>query len=390
MKKGYRRSYCRPLTVLLLLACMLSSTATVAAQSSQYKSALVMDYETGQILFEENAHESVIPASMVKMMVLLIAMEKIEAGQLHLSDIVTVSAWASKIGGHQVYLAENETFRLEELLKAIAISSANDAATAVAEFIAGSADAFVDLMNVRGKELGMLNTIFANEHGLPPDPGQEENATTACDMALLGRELIKYPKILSWTSTQEDTFRNGTFTLTNTNRQLLRNYRGLDGLKTGFHPRGADFCICATAQRDDRRLIAVVMGVPQKNDRYKAVTELLNMGFTQFERVVVLQKGFTAGDPVPVVHGKKRSTHLVASDNVVVLVKKGQKDIVRQEVSIPAQSIQAPAPQGASFGEVTVFVDEQPVTTVELVLEEELEKGSLIDRLKWWIVNKIS
>jgi D-alanyl-D-alanine carboxypeptidase (penicillin-binding protein 5/6) len=140
----------------------------------------------------------------------------------------------------------------------------------------------------------------------------------------------------------------------------------------------------------DRRLLAVVMGAPQKTDRYKAVTELLNMGFTQFERVVVLQKGFTAGDPVPVLQGKLRSTHLVASDNVVVLVKKGQKDLVRQEVNISAQSIQAPAPQGASFGEVTVFVGEEPVTTVDLVLEEVLEKGSLIDRVKWWIVNKIS
>jgi D-alanyl-D-alanine carboxypeptidase (penicillin-binding protein 5/6) len=260
----------------------------------------------------------------------------------------------------------------------------------VAEFIGGSADVFVDLMNIRAKELGLLNTTFANEHGLPPDPGQEENDTTAYDMALLGRELVKYPKILTWTSTLEDTFRNGTFTLTNTNRQLLRNYRGLDGLKTGFHPRGAAFSVCATAQRNDRRLLAVVMGAPQKTDRYKAVTELLNMGFTQFERVVVLQKGFTAGDPVPVLQGKVRSAHLVASDNVVVLVKKGQKDLVRQKVNISVQSIQAPAPQGASFGEVTVFVDDEPVTTVDLVLEEALEKGLLIDRIKWWIVNKIS
>jgi D-alanyl-D-alanine carboxypeptidase (penicillin-binding protein 5/6) len=245
-------------------------------------------------------------------------------------------------------------------------------------------------MNIRAEELSMQNTTFANEHGLPPDPGQEENHTTAYDIALLGRELTKHSRVLSWTATQEDTFRNGTFTLTNTNRQLLRNYRGLDGLKTGFHPRGADFSICATAQRDDRRLIAVVMGAPQKSDRYTAVTNLLNMGFTQFERVVALQKGFTVGEPIPVLQGKKRSTHLVASDNAVVLVKKGQKDLVRYDVTLSVKDIQAPAPQGASFGKAVILVGEEPVTTIELVLEEDLKKGSIFDRLKWWVVNKVS
>ena len=361
-----------------------------AAESPQYKSALLMDYETGQVLFAENAHKSVIPASVVKMMVLLITMEQIEAGKIHLSDIVTVSAWASKIGGHQVYLAEHETFRLEELLKAIAIGSANDAATAVAEFVAGSANAFVELMNIRAEELGMLNTIFSNEHGLPPDPGQEENVTTAYDVALLGQALIKHPQILTWTSTEEDTFRAGTFTLTNTNRQLLRNYRGLDGLKTGFHPRGASFCICATARRDERRMIAVVMGAPQKSGRYKAVTNLLNMGFTQFERVIALQKGFTVGGPIAVHQGKKRTVHLVASENAVVLIKKSQRDHIRQEVQIAAERIQAPALQGTRFGTVTVFVDDEPTIIVDLVLDEDLKKGSLVDRLKWWLVNKVS
>lgn len=373
------------LAFFLLVPCL-----AFAAQSPQYKSALLMDYETGQVLFEENAHKSVIPASVVKMMVLLITMEQIEAGKIHLSDIVTVSAWASKIGGHQVYLAENETFRLEELLKAIAISSANDAATAVAEFVAGSADAFVHLMNIRAEELGMLNTTFSNEHGLPPDPGQEENVTTAYDVALLGQALIRHPQILTWTSTEADTFRNGTFTLTNTNRQLLRNYRGLDGLKTGFHPRGASFCICATAQREDRRMVAVVMGAPQKTDRYKAVTNLLNMGFSQFERVVALQKGFTVGQPIAVHQGKERTVRLVASENAAVLIKKSQRDNIRQEVHIATEHIQAPASQGTSFGTVTVFVADEPATTVDLVLDEDLEKGSLFDRLKWWIVNKVS
>lgn len=375
---------------MLLGTVLALAMPAIAASAPQYKSAILMDAESGQVLLEDHAHESVIPASVVKMMVLLITLEKIEAGDIHLSDIVTISAWASKIGGHQVYLAENETFRLEELLKAIAISSANDAATAVAEFVGGSADAFVDMMNARAKELGMTDTKFANEHGLPPDPGQEENATTAYDIALLGRALLQHPQILTWTSTLEDTFRNGTFTLTNTNRDLLRNYRGLDGLKTGFHPRGAGFSVCATAQRDDVRLIAVVMGAPQKNDRTAAVKELLNEGFTQFERVVALQKGFTVGEPVPVYRGKKRTVRLVAASNGVVMVKKDQRDQIRQDVTIDFNRIAAPAPQGKRFGSATIFIGDEPAVSVDLVLDEDLERGSLFDRLKWWIVNTVA
>ena len=389
--KGYLRQ--RPWRLLLMiiaLTMLLNGHRTLADQQSNYKSAILMDYETGQILYEEHAHQQVIPASLVKMMVLLLTMEKLEAGDIHLSDTVTISAWASKIGGHQVYLAEGETFRLEEILKAVAISSANDAATAVAEFVGGSADAFVKRMNARAHELGMKDTRFANVHGLPPDPGQEENYTTAYDMAVLGQALLAYPKILTWTSTLEDTFRNGTFTLTNTNRQLLLNYQGVDGLKTGFHPRGADFCTCVTAKRQDRRLIAVVMGVPQKEDRYRAVKDLLNLGFTQFERVIVFRKGFSVGDAISVSNGKKRTTTLVASDNAVVLVEKGKQQAIRHDVNITVQEIIAPASQGTRFGEATIFIGDQAAATVDLVLEEDLEKGSFVDRLKWWIVNTIS
>jgi D-alanyl-D-alanine carboxypeptidase (penicillin-binding protein 5/6) len=375
---------------LFLLFTLVSPHITFANPKSEYKSAVLMDSETGQILFEENPHEKVIPASIVKMMVLLLVIEKIDAGVIHLSDVVTVSAWASKIGGHQVYLAEGERFPLEELLKAIAISSANDAATAVAEFLAGNTEACVDLMNARAKELGMNDTIFANVHGLPPDKGQKENSTSAYDVALLGRELLKYPQILSWTATLEDTFRNGTFTLTNTNRQLIQQYRGVDGLKTGFHPRGADFSICVTAQRQDRRLIAVVMGAPRQVDRYRAVVAMLNLGFNQFERVIALRKGFSVGEPIPVSGGKSRTTTLVASDNAVVLVKKEQKELIREDINIPVQEIIAPASQGTRFGEVVILVGDRPVTSVDLVVEEDIKKGTVIDLLKWWIMNKVS
>lgn len=390
MQGDLRQPLWKLLLLLVAITIFFNTQTALAAQQPAYKSAILMDDETGQILYEENAHQQVIPASIVKMMVLLLTMERLETGDIHLSDIVTVSAWASQIGGHQVYLAEGETFRFEELLKAVAINSANDASTAVAEFVGGSTETFVKMMNARAQELGMKDTVFANVHGLPPDPGQKENSTTAYDVAVLGRALLRYPQILAWTSTLEDTFRNGTFTLTNTNRQLLRNYQGVDGLKTGFHPRGAGFCTCVTAKRQDRRLVAVVMGAAQKEDRYRAVRSLLDLGFTQFERVVVFRKGFSVGDPIPVGNGKKRTTTLVASDNAIVLVEKGKQHAIRHEVNIAVREIIAPASQGTRFGEATIFAGDQPAITVNLVLEEDLKKGSFIDRLKWWIVNKIS
>ncbi|GAK60408.1 serine-type D-Ala-D-Ala carboxypeptidase [Candidatus Vecturithrix granuli] len=378
------------LSVVVLLILILFGNTPFAASEPEYKSAILMDAETGQILFEDNAHEQVIPASIVKMMVLLLAMEKLEAGEIALNDIVTVSAWASWIGGQQVYLATGEQFPLGELLKAAAISSANDAITAVAEHLAGDTDTCVEMMNVRAKELGMINTTFANVHGLPPDKGQKENYTTAYDVAILGRALLKYPQILRWTSTLEDTFRNGTFTLTNTNRELLQKYPGVDGLKTGFHGRGAGFNLCVTAKRDDLRLIAVVMGAPAKADRYRAVVKLLNHGFNDFKRVVVLQKGFTVGSPLRVARGKEYETTLVASENVVVLVPKDQEPNIRQDIKIPVKEIIAPIQKGTRFGQAVIFLGEQVVTTVDLVTDNDLEKGSIFQRLKWWVVEKIS
>lgn len=378
------------LSAVIMLTLIFFGKPTFVASEPEYKSAILMDAETGQVLFEDNAHEQVIPASIVKMMVLLLAMEKLEADEIDLTDIVTVSAWASWIGGQQVYLAEGEQFPVGELLKAAAISSANDAITAVAEYLAGDTETCVKMMNTRAKELGMVNTTFANVHGLPPDKGQKENYTTAYDVAILGRELLKYPQILRWTSTLEDTFRNGTFILTNTNRELLQKYPGVDGLKTGFHGRGAGFNLCVTAKRQDLRLIVVVMGAPAKADRYRAVVKLLNHGFDDFKRVVVLQKGFTVGDPLRVARGKEYETTLVASDNAVVLVPKDQEPNIRQDIKIPVKEIIAPIEKGTRFGQAVIFLGEQAVATVDLVTDNDLEKGSILQRLKWWVIEKIS
>lgn len=378
------------MSVIFFMMLIDLAVAKSAAVEPEYEASILVENDTGQILDGKDVHKKLIPASMVKMMLALIVLEKLDAGEIQLSDTVTVSAWASKIGGQQVYLAEGEQFPLSEILKAMIISSANDAATAVAEHLAGSADACVTMMNARAKELGMNDTIFENVHGLPPDKGQKENSTTVYDMTILARELLKHPKILTWTSTLEDTFRNGTFVLTNTNRELLMRYPGVDGLKTGFHGRGADFNICITAKREERRLIVVVMGAPRKADRYRAVTNLLNKGFNEFKRVVVFQKGFTVGNPILVARGKIRTTTLVAAEDGAVLVEKGQEQNIRQEVHIPVQEIIAPISRGTRFGEAVIFIGDRQAKTIDLVTEDDIQKGSIMDRMKWWIVNLVS
>ncbi len=274
--------------VLILL--LAAAPGMAAAANASYKSVLLMDYDSGEILEQEHAHDAVIPASLVKMMVLYLTMEQIQADKLHFSDIVTISEWASKMGGQQVYLSKGEMFTLEELLEAMVIGSANDAAVAVAEYLAGSTDACVALMNAKAKELGMTETVFANVHGLPPSKGQVDNVTSAYDIALLGRALLQhFPQVLNWTSTVKITFRNDTLPIANSNRYLLRNVEGVDGLKTGYH-RKSGFNVCVTAKRGDRRLIAVIMGSPTKIDRNRAAKELLKNGFSTFEKVSQLNQ----------------------------------------------------------------------------------------------------
>lgn len=274
--------------IILFLALTMVSYNLYAA-SPAYKSAILVDYDSGRILFEENAHEQHIPASMVKMMVLFLVMEQLDAGVIHLSDDVTTSAWAAHMGGQQVHLFEGETFTLKELLDAMVIASANDAAVAVAEYIAGSVENCVALMNSRAKALGMQETTFTNVHGLPAGKGQVDDITTAYDMAILGQALLHiYPEVLEWTSIYTASFRDETMTLVNTNKDLLRRVDGVDGLKTGYHRR-AGFNVCATAKRDERRLIAVVMGSPTKTDRLQATKVLLNSGFETFHQVTELK-----------------------------------------------------------------------------------------------------
>lgn len=282
LSRGKGLSVRNPLfAVFLLLALFTQSVAaaTPAQPRGQYKAALVVDMATGKVLYQERAREKSDPASLVKMMLVLLAMEGVKRGELHLEDKCTVSAKAAGIGGHQVYLKQGEVFRFEDLLKAVMIGSANDAAYAVAEHLAGSQDAAVKMMNARAKQLGMHDTRYINAHGLPESKRSKRGAnyTTAHDLALLAKELMKHPLVMKWTSRPEDSFRNGK--LINTNHHFLRQFAGAEGLKTGFHAHGAGFCLVGSAVRDGRRLLAVILGAESSRARLQAASRLLSMGF---------------------------------------------------------------------------------------------------------------
>lgn len=245
--------------------------------SDPYVGAIVVDADSGKIIFEDHADEKAYPASVLKLMDFLIILEKLKDGVIKLEDKITISAEVAKIGGSQVYLKEGEIFTIEELMYALMIQSANDAATALAIYVGGSKEGFIELMNQRAKELGMTSTQFNSIHGLPPEPGIDPDITTAKDLAILCRELIKYPETLKYTSIISRAFRNGEFTMHNHNN-LLGSFDGCDGLKTGYY-KAAGYSIAATAKRKNTRIVAVVLGSLNKKLRDRKAAELLTKGF---------------------------------------------------------------------------------------------------------------
>lgn len=269
--------------ILLLLLCTATNTAALGIISkSPYSGAIVIDAATGKVLFENNADARGYPASITKLMVLLVILEAVDAHHLTLGEPVRVTAKASKIGGSQVYLKENEVFSVDELLYALIIQSANDAATALAIHYAGSKEAFVDLMNKRAQEIGMKDTVFRSVHGLPPSRGQLPDISTPRDIAKLCRELLKKPGALKYTSTKQRLLRADTaepFMMMSHNR-LLKNTEGCDGLKTGYF-RAAGYSIAATASKKDQRVIAVVFGAVNRRVRDANAKKMLTKGLTE-------------------------------------------------------------------------------------------------------------
>lgn len=342
------------------------------------ESALLMEAETGAILYEKDLHKRRGPASMVKMMLMLIVMEKIRAGELHLSDAISVSAHASKMGGSQIYLREGETFKLEELMKAIAIASANDACVAVAEHLSGTVEGFLELMNERAKALNLNDSHFATVHGLPPSNGNAGDLTSAHDLAVLARELTKYPEILVWGAMKEDSLRDGKFILTNTNK-LVYHFSGVDGIKTGFHAQ-AGFNVTATAQRDGLRMIAVVMGAPSSVARFDEAKRLLALGFNSYRKVVLVRKDTPVGPEIQVSGSTVRKVRAVAQEDVAVVVKKGIEKQLVTDVQVP-KDLSAPAHRGQVIGEVRVKHQDQILTKTAAVVPEEIPQVSFIWRL---------
>ena len=355
---------------LLAALCMVTLPPVQAAAVElplTSRAALLMEKTTGQILFAQNEHEKLEPASVTKIMTLLLTMDAIDSGALAYDDVVTVSANAAGMGGSQVFLAEGEQITVEELLKCVCVSSGNDAAVALAEKVAGVTELFVEQMNNRARGLGMDDTHFVNPTGLTA----EGHVTSAHDIALMSRELLtKHPDIRSFTTIWTDSIRNGTFDLANTNK-LIRRYDGATGLKTGY-TASAGYCISATAEREGMELIAVVMKGETADKRNADAKALLNYGFSTYTLVSAVPQEPPA--PVPVVMGTADAVQPVAeTENAAVLVEKSKAGALTHTVTLEPQ-VTAPVTAGQKLGELTVLDGDTPLLTVPLTAAEDVAR----------------
>ncbi len=360
--------------ILILAAVLVIGPLPVKAAPAEVaaKSALLMDAATGTVLFEQNPHEKLAPASVTKVMTMLLIMEAIDNGKIRWEDTVTASETAAAKGGSQVYLKVGETMTVTDMVKSIAVSSANDCACAMAEHLAGSEAAFVDMMNQRAGELGMADTHFVNCTGLDDDPNAAQHLTSAHDIAVMSRELlIKHPKIKEFTTIWMDTIRGGTFGLSNTNK-LVRFYPGATGLKTGFTSH-AGYCLSASAQRDGMELIAVVMGSKTSQDRFSACKSLLDYGFANYA-LVAPEVG---SEEVKVKLGQSTVVRAVPSRGVQLLIDRSQRDSVTTETVLDSP-VTAPVSRGQRLGMLTVKAGEQVLEQIPLVAENAVTK------LTWW------
>ncbi len=362
---------------LILAVCILFSCFPVCARAAApevaAKSALLMDMATGTVLHEQNAHEKLPPASVTKVMTMLLVMEAIDSGRIGWDDAVTVSEAAAEKGGSQIYLKVGETMSVADMVKSVAVSSANDCACALAEHLAGSEAAFVDKMNARAKELGMEDTHFVNCTGLDDAENAKEHLTSAYDIALMSRELmLHHPDIQKYTTIWMDTVRDGAFGLANTNK-LIRFYPGATGLKTGF-TAAAGYCLSATAQRDGLSLIAVVLGAKTSQERFAGCKAMLDYGFANY---ALITPQLPESNQVPVKLGTAGFVNAVPSEDPKLLLDKGQKDQVTTEVTLD-ESVTAPVSRGQKLGMLTIRAGEQVLSQVPMVAADTVPK------LSWW------
>ncbi len=359
------------LTIILFLPLINVQAAEIQQANLELncQSALLMEASTGNVLYEQNADAPLPPASVTKIMTLLLIMEHIDSGNLSLTDTLQASEYASSMGGSQVFIEPNETMTVEDLLKSVVVASANDAAVVLAENVSGSVESFVDRMNTRAKELGMSNTNFENPTGL--DDNTVNHKTSARDIAIMSRELLRHETILNYTGIWMDTIRNGEFGLTNTNR-LIRFYQGANGLKTGSTSK-AKFCISATAKRNGMQLIAVIMGSPTRDIRNEAAKKLLDYGFANYS-LSEFEEG-TAGN-IKILGGKKAEVSTYYP-SISLLVNKGNDKNIQQKINLP-DNIKAPVKVGDKIGEVEYILNGNVIGKVNITV------GESVDKITYW------
>ena len=372
MKNKLLRNVLLLCTVFILISgSTLNARADIAqaSMSIDCKSAILMEAETGKVLYSQNQDQALPPASVTKIMTLLIVMEAIEEGRISYDDIVVASANACSMGGSQIYLEQGERMSVEDLLKSVIIASANDAAVALAEHVAGTEEEFVKAMNDKAKELGMKNTCFENTNGL--DDTTQNHLTSAMDIAIMSRELIKHKKITEYSSIWMDTIRNGAFGLTNTNR-LVKYYEGATGLKTGSTSK-AGFCISATATRNGMTLIAVIMGSSSRDARNSAAVALLNYGFSNF----ALFRNQPYCGSMTVVKGKLSECE-IREDQLLTVVNKKELSKITKEITLDSE-IAAPIKRGTQVGTATYTVDGKVIGSSKITVVNNVERISFVD-----------
>ncbi len=358
---------------LVLLAGMLPVGTRAAELDVAGKGAVLMDVATGTVLYEKNAHERLSPASVTKVMTMLLIMEAIDSGKIAWEDTVTASEAAAAKGGSQIYLKVGETMTVRDLVKSVAVSSANDAACAMAEHIAGSEAAFVGMMNQRAGELGMKDTNFVNCTGLDDAQEAKNHLTSAYDIALMSRQLLKFhPDIKKFTTIWMDTVRGGQFGLSNTNK-MVRFYNGCTGLKTGY-TSASGFCLSASAQREGLELIAVVLGCKTSQERFAACKSMLDYGFANYALVA---PEIPREARVPVKLGEESQVPAVPAEALELLIDKSQRGSITTEVTLEPE-VAAPVSKGQKLGVLTVKAGEQVLAQVNLVA------GEAVGRLSFW------
>lgn len=376
MKKGMR-------FLVFILVTIIPVTSFADFQpTSQPGSYVLMDYDTGTVLTESNSNESCAIASVTKVMTMLLCMEALQSGKISMDDMVTASEYACSMGGSQIYLEPGEQMTVKDLLKSVAVGSANDASVVLAEHIMGSETAFVDAMNERAKSLGMNNTHFVNCNGLDED----NHYSSAMDVAIMSRELLKHEAIRPFLTIWMDSVRNGEFGLTNTNK-LIRYYDGAIGVKTGS-TSNAKYCLSSAATRDGLTLIGVVLGAETTAERFETAKELLNYGFSNYKIETIIEEGTSYGD-VNIIKGKNETVGVVAQSSFKRLVNKQSGGNVETKVALNEQ-INAPVNKGDMVGKVELIENSKTIGEVNLVVEQSVLRLSFIDVfgsiLKKWIL----